>query len=544
MPTRPARLIAYLVLLGASLLAPARVADAADPAVADAARRLDRDARDPFEQRERADAIRDLGRIGGPEAAEALVGVFADPFVHLRDHAVSAFIDMVRGDRANESVRWLANVGLNHRDPQVRRAAATALGFSKAPEAVRGLAARIPREREAVVLVAGGRSLLRLGAVEAARPLLTHRDPEVVEAVGADWPEGPDPAVAATLAQGLGRRDAMARAGAVLALGAVGALDAEVREAAGDDDDERVRIALADALARASADADVATEVLADLLTDESWRVRAAAIDACVLRREAPLVPLLIDRLAVEEGRLALDAFDALRAITGAEVGDDAELWRAWWSARPPDTPLPAPGKGPGSAARDEDRTTAFFDVPLRSRRVAFLLDCSGSMADPAVDGDPASKMDVARGELERTLTALSADARFDVFLYRYPSAFPPRPGMTRALGRLQPGTRGNTAKALRWLAGETPKGWGAFYDALVELLADDDVDTICFLSDGRPSRGTYDRDFRLIQELVRANRYRRVVVHTVLAGRARADRAFLEELALATGGRFSDALR
>ena len=68
-------------------------------------------------------------------------------------------------------------------------------------------------------------------------------------------------------------------------------------------------------------------------------------------------------------------------------------------------------------------------------------------------------------------------------------------------------------------------------------------MDTIYFLSDGRPSRGRYDRDFRLLQELGGWNRFRQVVIHTVLAGRGKDDRRFLEDLAARTGGMFHDAV-
>ena len=86
------------------------------------------------------------------------------------------------------------------------------------------------------------------------------------------------------------------------------------------------------------------------------------------------------------------------------------------------------------------------------------------------------------------------------------------------------------------------PKGWGAFYDGLKLLIDNDEVDTICFLSDGAPSRGTYDRDFRLIMEIEKDNRFRRVAIHTVLVGDKGKDRKLMERLARMTGGRFADA--
>lgn len=114
---------------------------------------------------------------------------------------------------------------------------------------------------------------------------------------------------------------------------------------------------------------------------------------------------------------------------------------------------------------------------------------------------------------------------------------------MTRALGSLSPGGEGSAKRAVAWLAKEQAVGWGAIYDGLV-LCAAEEVDTIVLLSDGVPSRGTYDRGDRLIEELAKANRFRRVAVDTVLVGTKGADRRFMQELADATGGRFQDATK
>ena len=138
-------------------------------------------------------------------------------------------------------------------------------------------------------------------------------------------------------------------------------------------------------------------------------------------------------------------------------------------------------------------------------------------------------------------MAGLSNDQFFDLFIHRYPSVFPPAPVLTRALGALAPGGDASARRAIGWLSKEEPKGWGAFFDALAVISADE-LDTIVLLSDGVPSRGTYDRDFRLIPEFVKANRFRRVAVDTVLVGRTGSDRTFLSDLADATGGRFQDA--
>ncbi|MHC5012312.1 MAG: vWA domain-containing protein [Planctomycetota bacterium] len=535
-------------------------APAADAEVAALVRILDANARKPFAQRERAQAIRDLGRIGGAEAAAALLPLFDDPFVHLRDHAVSAWIAMLKGEAASETLHWIQRRAAPHRDPEVRRGAAVALGLAAPGGALDVVATRLGREKQAEVLAAllEAHGRLKGGIPPGAAAFVTHRDGRVAlalaDALLAQRLAGDLPLTVRELA--LSHGAPRAQAAGILLAQAAGGLPPDRVSWVQSLHDEIPRMALADTMADDVPSLPWDTSgraTLRALLEDPSWRVRAAAIDAALSRWRADVVPLLIERLRAEEGRLRLDAWEALRVLTGQDVGLDAELWAAWWRANATSfDPGPHPRRGRGPLRRgaraahpDETHTAAFFRLPVLSTRVAFLFDCSGSMRDPAVGDHGASltKMDLARREFARTLEALGPSTSFDVFLYRYPSEYPPRAEMTRALGKLSPCTPAKVRAARAWLARQEGRGWGAFSDAL-EALAQEEIDTIFFLSDGRPSRGRYDRDFRLLQEFTRANRFRRVVVHTVLVGTEGANRRFLQDLAALAGGRFRDATR
>ena len=543
-----ARLRPVLVVLAcavAVLLPPVSSVVARDDEVAAAVAVLERHAKEPFEQREREQALRRLGALGGPEAVVALFEIFEDPFVHLHDHATSAWIRMLEGDRAAPSREALETRALAHRRAAVRVGAATALGVAGGLEARPALEARLEREREPDVQAALVRALTRLGTPSAtvaerlgARAsgvaLLALADGIVVPPEGS----GPLPTLAPSA------RDPLARAAAVLVDAAAGRLGPDRVDEILADEAIEPRIALAEVVGHGGAHGDRLHPALARLLADGSWRVRAAAIAAARTCPTPAGVTALIDRLGEEEGRLRLDLLLALGALTGETIDDDAALWRAWWERhRATWKPSAGASRALPAAPALETSTRAFFRLPVRSTRVAFLIDCSGSMRDAAFPERPAagSKWDRARAELAKTLEAFDEGTSFDVFLHRYPSSYPPRARMTRALGRLAPASPAAVRKAARWLAGEEAKGWGAFYDALV-TIAGEDVDTIYFLSDGRPSRGTYDRDFRLLDEFDRANRFRQVAVHTVLVGRAKADRTFLQDLARRTGGLFVDA--
>jgi hypothetical protein len=265
------------------------------------------------------------------------------------------------------------------------------------------------------------------------------------------------------------------------------------------------------------------------------------------------VVPVLVERLRRETGRLVGDVVRALETLTGEAVGRDPDLWASWWSTKGPGLalgPRPAPDRfgrfrratRPASAAdADDRRTAAFYRLPIQSTQLAFLFDFSGSMRDPGRAGAKDSKADAARTEFAQVAAALAKGTVFDLFVHRYLGEYPPAPRLTRALGTLSPAGPASARKAGDWLAKEVPRGFGAFYDGLV-AVAGEEVDTIVLLSDGVPSMGTYDRGFRLLDEWVRANRFRRVAVDTVLVGTKGTDREFMAALAEASGGRFQDA--
>ncbi|MBL9085845.1 MAG: hypothetical protein JNM10_01770 [Planctomycetia bacterium] len=559
-PRSHVRAAAVLVAL-AAVAAPASGAPREERDVASLRATLEKHAKDPYEQRPRTGALRALGRLGGPAAAEVVCGVLGDPFVHVRDHAVSALIDLLEGPEADATRAWLmAGPLVDRTSADVRRGVATALGVRGGPTAAAALAAAAAKAGDPPVLGALARALERVGDPAAATTLLPAAAARDGAAAGAVLRAlgglSKDAAVVAALEAGLARKEPLARAGAVdgLVAAAPAALVARVDALLADKAVEP-RIALADALSRLT-DGEARAAALAlfsRLAEDPSWRVRAACYEAGLALWDKALVPLLVERLRREHGRMVGDVVRALETLTGEAVGRDPDLWASWWSTRGPGLSLgarPAPDRfgrfrraaRPPSAADAEDRrTAAFYRLPVQSTQLAFLFDYSGSMRDAGRAGAKGSKADAARAEFAQVAAALGKGTVYDLFVYRYLGEYPPAPRLTRALGALTAANAAAARKASEWLGKEVPRGFGAFYDGLVAVAAEE-VDTIVLLSDGVPSMGTYDRGFRLIDEFVRANRFRRVAVDTVLVGTKGADREFMADLADATGGRFMDA--
>ena len=515
-------------------------------------------ARNPFEQRQREKAIRELGKIGTKQAAAALLPVFDDPFVHLHDHAVSAWIQMVKGEHGAEAQTWLTQRGLLNRQPHVRRAVVVTLGLTSGQEIEEPLRVAIRKERNGSVLEALAMAAVRLRTPPTLKGALlerlTHRDGAAVFAITQAVAALDGAAAVKPLLKTLKHRSPIARAGALLALQTLDALPPKRIETALADKAPAPAMALAETLelrTKVLPWPEKGKPLLERLLSHPSWRVRAAAVQGALRVWSNEIVDVLIERLDKEPGRLQDDVRRALETYTGKAIGDDPDLWRGWWirnhtgfdagerpeKDRAGNIPFREAGAG---ADEDASKTVAFFNLPIRSKRLAFVFDLSGSMRDAA---DAArTKMELLRDEFQKALGALEEDIVFDLYVYRYPSKpYPPKPWLTRALGKQLPSTKANAAKAIRWLSKEEPLGWGAFYEPLTALFAED-VDTVILLSDGRPSRGIYDRDFRILQEFPRANRFRRMAVHTILVGTKGADRKFMQALAAATGGRFQEA--
>ncbi|MDA1193868.1 MAG: hypothetical protein O2894_01650 [Planctomycetota bacterium] len=551
----------WLALLAFCLALGPRTASAVEPEVKECVERIEKFARDPFEQDQRERALRDLGKLGGTDAAAALVPLFEDPFIHLHDHAVSAWIAMLRGGRAAETQTWLTGRGLSDRAPLVRAGVAKALGLGSGAEIQEPLQIALAKEKDGLVLAALARAATRLrtppdlGGV--LRERMAHKDGEAAFelALAAAALEGAD-AVPALLSN-LKHRSGLARAGAVLGLQQLDALPAKNVESIIGDKEVEPPMALAESLARRTQVLPWPGRgqvVLERLLEHEAWRVRVAAIQGA-LRLWAPeIVPLLIARLPAETGRIQEDVRRALETYTGKALGHDPELWTAWWSQnagthqagpRPePDHAGDVHFRAPGERGADPGtNTVAFFELPLASRRFAFVFDLSGSMRNAAAKegNEGPTKLELLQAEVRKTLETLPDDAVFDIFVYRYWSEYPPATKLTRALGKFKPATAGTVKQALKWLDQQEAKGWGAFFEPLETLMAEE-VDTVVLLSDGRPSRGRYDRDDRILAELPRVNRFRRLAIHTVLVGDKGADRQFMQDLAAATGGRYQQA--
>ena len=356
---------------------------------------------------------------------------------------------------------------------------------------------------------------------------------------------------------------------------------ATVLETACEDPESAVRCRAFERLVELGPEA--ALERAPSLLEDERWQVRAAAIAGLSRLRDVRSVELLIAHLEREEGRLVADATSGLAALTGRGFGLSVEGWRSFWAAVKERYVLPSEDELAAIQARREAKDAVryatevvrYHGIETPSRSLLFVLDVSASM-DQLVMGDlreeeqELRRIDVVKRELLATLDALPPYAQFNILTFSTEVQSWKRAGVKatkankksarRFLERLDVAhgasrsttfrTTEDVAPAVASTVLQNDAGRTNTYGALSEALSiagrgsfdrnyELSVDTILFLSDGMPSHGERIAPDDILRDVRRANRLRRVALHTIAIGDFNKD--FMSELAQENGGRFVD---
>ncbi|MCC6783776.1 MAG: VWA domain-containing protein [Planctomycetes bacterium] len=286
------------------------------------------------------------------------------------------------------------------------------------------------------------------------------------------------------------------------------------------------------------------------------WRCDLVVVELCrrirSARSIAPLIAVL-ERCAdarsghdkFRSGTLREAAHRALRELTGTLfAADRPQDWRAFWDRERDAFVMPPP---PGSSLDDTRTSSGFFGIPVRGLRVLFVIDVSGSMDEsllvPRDNGtssaeqvETTTRIAQAKVELWNAVEALPADARFGVIAFS--------DGVRRWGKPLVPATdrgRASLRDLLRSLAaGGSTNLYGAL-DAALDIAdtrfgqdVDAEIDELFVLSDGQPSSGELTDPEAILAAVARANRVRRVRIHTVALGGAS---EFVRRLAEENGG-------
>ncbi|MFT7487022.1 MAG: hypothetical protein ACI9F9_002880 [Candidatus Paceibacteria bacterium] len=332
-----------------------------------------------------------------------------------------------------------------------------------------------------------------------------------------------------------------------------------------DQEDPMVRVTLIDALAL-GASAESAPELEAALmdkgLDDETWLVKGRAARALASMRSGKAVPALIGRLPTEEGRSREEFQGSLRSLTGLDYHGNAALWARWWEDNGDDFVVPSVEKvAEIEAARDKERRegTGFFGIRSSSKHVLFVVDLSGSMVfsmiprnNPDDDTSNGRRPDMPlKGERSRLAEAklalitaiggMGKDGNFNLVFYAS--------NVWSWKSALQPLTDDNVAEAFATVSELDAVGGTNIYGALRLALdmagaqtsdrwAEPLVDTIYFLSDGRPSVGITTDPDEILQFVRERNASAGIAIHTVGLSGAQ-DAYLLGRLAEENGGSY-----
>lgn len=308
---------------------------------------------------------------------------------------------------------------------------------------------------------------------------------------------------------------------------------------------------------------DAAFAKLDELLQkDKVWQVRNAAAFALANCRCKAAIPVLIRGLEAELNRKkdpwAMDVrlHRLLEGMTGQSVvRGSAEPWKSFWAKEGPSFRVKPTAAG-GDAAPDQNRYERFFQIDVESDRVLFVLDFSGSMAEPITlqggttaaggAGTATTKAALVVAELEKLVLSLPDGARINMVVFSDDVRVWRQEGNRPTLVGLDDDSRDDlVANFLRNLR---PSGSTNLYGALEKALEftgrgihdkyyETAFDTLYVISDGAPTAGEVTDKDEIRRRVRETNKLRRIAIHCITFG-DKNDTDFLRPMAEENGGR------
>jgi hypothetical protein len=324
-------------------------------------------------------------------------------------------------------------------------------------------------------------------------------------------------------------------------------------------------------------------------LPDPDRRVRATAIKTLTKIRHKDAVEPLLARINAEDGVLVPEIAEALANLTGKEFGGEVAKWNAWWAEVKSTFVLPTPEAiaylrakreattGPAKIKYDKSGPVVYHGIETTSKSIMFVIDVSGSMEaeitekDRFSDGNYPSfqRIDIVKTELMRVIDRLEPNVNFNIIAFA--TKVDPWKAKLVNANVLNKSAAKDWVKGLLAIGGASKEDlaqaglvgsanlemgktntYGALMGALNVKTGKEaprtggetrdykvDVDTIFFLSDGRPTVGDFTDPDDILREVKSANELRKVKLHTLAIGEFQKD--FMKKLAEQNEGTFVD---
>jgi len=452
-------------------------------------------------------AVEELAALDRLEAWELVVAALEDQKGEVAD---TAQLVLAALDGPEELKLLLGKQGLRARDAWVRLRVAEVLGRLEVPVSTEVLERALGDDDEHVRR-AGAWSVQRLAAAGRLQG-----DGKFERALARRFQREREPGVRARLLAALVQ--AAPDLGRAALEEAVRARESELR-------------AMACRVLALGAGEAIAARELGRLAGDSQRAVRSAALDALAALRTRAALEVLVERLVAEDDEpLAARLVRTLQALSGLKHRADPRPWRDWLRALPEDWRAERGPEAlePEPPDRNASQSVSFAGMPILSKRIAFLIDLSGSMWTPDATGR--TPKDVVAEELARALSSLAPDTLFQLVPYTEH----PRPWKKEAV----PATPGNVRAAIRFFEDLNDRGTGNFWDAAMFALEDETVDTLCVLTDGAPTGGRRHRLELIVPLFEELDETRSVAVDSLLVDATRKLRNAWSDLARRTGGR------
>lgn len=261
---------------------------------------------------------------------------------------------------------------------------------------------------------------------------------------------------------------------------------------------------------------------------DADRSVRGQALETLSVKPDADALKTLVAMLEVEKNKRLAFAIDAaLEKLSGLDGGGKPDFWRKWVDNLGPEW-KPATGEAKPRSHSGDTHVVELVGMPIVSGAVAILVDFSGSTWQKRADGK--TRKDKLDEELKKSLEALPADTLFNVIPY---TAIP-----IPWEKAVQAATPSNVQRALKFFVGCKATGKGNFWDAAMLALEDPAIDTILVLTDGAPTGGHRWNIDLMRERYVERNRWRHVVLDSVIVDAKKGLEERWRKLCEATSGR------
>ena len=296
---------------------------------------------------------------------------------------------------------------------------------------------------------------------------------------------------------------------------------------------------------------------------DKVWQVRSAAAFSLAAMRCKAVIPALIAGLDAELKRKkdpwAMDVrlHKLLEGVTGQSVARGGIApWKAFWKAEGASFKV-RPATAPGEEPAQDNRYDKFFDLTIESDRVLFVLDFSGSMAEPAelraegtraggVASSQTTKAKLVVEELKKLVMSLPDGALCNFVVFSEDVRIWRAEGSRPALVALDDDARDELLGS--FLDGLRPQGPTNLYGALEAALGFGGrglydkyyaagFDTLYVITDGAPTAGPVTDKEEIRKRVRESNSLRKIAIHCITFGDQN-DTAFLKPLAEENGGR------